>query len=469
MEQGSIVTEAGFTSLQSGWHGTFLRPGHEDYDQARTVWNTMIDRRPAIIARCADTADVVKAVTFARSNQLPLSVKGGGHNVAGHAVCDGGIMIDLSLMKRLHVDPVAQMATAEPGLTWHEFDRTTQAYGLATTGGIVSSTGIAGLTLGGGQGWLMRAYGLTCDNVLAADLVTADGSCLTARATEHPDLFWGLRGGGGNFGIVTRFTYRLHRVGPTVYGGLLLYRLDTARDILRLFRSTMEAAPDEAALTAVMTTSPADGSSPVIALALCHIGSLAHGESFTRPFRIGHQPIVDRVSATAYTSVQSMFDATNQPGRWYYKSSFLTDLSDEAVETMLACCKTFPSQLSRIVIETPSGAVARIGADATAYPHRHGHYNLIVISGWAEPADDTTNRRWVQTTFEAMQPYSLNQVYVNYLDADEDKRRMQSAYGPASYSQLVALKNTYDPTNLFRLNQNITPDVGELEGVHTSL
>lgn len=448
--------EAGVDALQLNMRGVLLRPGDAAYDAARTVWNTMVDRRPALIARCASVTDVSQAVQFARHHHLLVAVRGGGHNVTGSAVCEGGMMIDLSLMKGSHVEPRTQIARAQAGLTWGEFDAATQAHGLATTGGIVSSTGIAGLTLGGGQGWLMRKYGLACDNVLAVELVTADGQCVTASATQNADLFWGVRGGGGNFGVVTAFTYRLHPVGPTVLGGVLLYPLTAARDVLRVFREVMATAPDDFAATAVLTTSPIDSRTPVLAIALCHIGPPAQGEQCLRPFRQCRPLLADLVGLKPYTAVQQMLDATNQPGRWYYKSRFLQRVSDEAIDTMLACCPTFPSWLSRIVIESSGGAMVRVGESATAYQHRHGHFNMIVIAGWSDAAADGRNIHWVRTTMRAMQPFTLDRVYVNYLDADEGMERVRAAYG-VHYPRLVALKNTYDPENLFRLNHNIAP------------
>jgi FAD/FMN-containing dehydrogenase len=461
-----MIEKGKVAALQARFSGQLLRPGDATYDRARRVWNTMIDRRPGLIARCAHADDIRQAVTFARTNHLLLAVRGGGHNVTGHAVCEGGMVIDLSPMKGLRVDPLARSARAEPGLTWGEFDAAAQAYGLATTGGIVSSTGIAGLTLGGGQGWLMRTHGLACDNLLAVDLVTAEGECVTASATENPELFWGVRGGGGNFGVVTAFTYQLHPVGPTVFGGLLLYPLTAAREVLRLFREVMDTAPDAFAATAVLTTSPGDQRTPVLAMAVCCLGPPAQGEQLLRPFRACRPLLADLVGRKPYTAVQTMLDATNQPGRWYYKSGFLQHLSTEAIEAMLACCARFPSHLSRIVIEAPSGAVARVGETATAYQHRHGHYNVIVISGWTVATDDASNTQWVLSAMHAMQPFALARVYVNYLDADEGSERVRAAYG-ANYSRLVALKNRYDPTNLFCLNHNIVPSGDTAErGAH---
>ena len=457
----TVVMKTEVEEFQSGLRGEMLCPGDHGYDGARKIWNAMIDRRPGIIARCADVADVIRSVDFARTHDLLVAIRGGGHNVAGNAVCDGGIMIDLSRMKGALVDPMQCTVCAEAGLTWGELDAVTQREGLATTGGLVTTTGIAGLTLGGGQGWLMRKYGLTCDNLLSVDLVTADGKFLSASANEHEDLFWGLRGGGGNFGVATSFTYRLHRVGPTVLGGLVAYPIDRTKEVLQFYRDFTGDAPDELTAHAVLTILPTDGITPIVAIVVCFCGPLHEGERVLRPLQALGPPLADTIGHTPYTIIQQILDSTNPPSdyRWYYKSNFLTGLSDDAIAVMRGCCKTLPSPLSRILVEHHGGAMARVGKEETPYQHREGKHNVVVITGWTDPADDERNIEWARGTLHALEPFFSDGVYVNYLDADDGSRRVEAAYGSANYRRLVALKNVYDPDNFFRLNQNVKPTV----------
>jgi FAD/FMN-containing dehydrogenase len=443
--------------LRARLSGQLLEPGDADYDGARLIWNRMIDKRPALIARCVGADDVVAALGFAREHDLPISVRGGGHNVTGNAVCDDGLMLDLSPMKRTRVDPGQRLIAAEPGLTWKEFDTATQQHGLVTTGGIVSSTGVPGLTLGGGHGWLMRKHGLTCDNVLAVDLVAADGRRLRASADEHPELFWGLRGGGGNFGIVTSFEFRLHPL-TTVLAGMILYPRRRARDLLDVFREQASSAPDELTLGLVITTWH-DGA-PVIAVVLCYSGALHDGERFVQPFRALGFPLLDAVRPMAYAELQTMFDATNPPGSWYYKTGYLDGhavQADRFVDVLLDHCDfPSPSPMSRIFIEHLGGAMGRVRADATAFVHRAAPFDLIVVAG-GFPAEATErNMQWARKTSNAMQPFMSGGAYVNYLGADAGSDAIKAAYGPA-YERLVTLKDTYDPDNVFRLNQNIKP------------
>jgi FAD/FMN-containing dehydrogenase len=435
--------------------GRVLRPGDAGYDDARTIWNRTIDRRPALIARCAGAGDVAAAVSFAREHDLLVSVRGGGHNVTGHAVCAGGLMIDLSAMKHARVE--GTRLTAGPGLTWGELDAATQRHGLATTGGIISSTGVAGLTLGGGHGWLMRKHGLACDNLTAVDLVAADGTVVRASADENPELFWGVRGGGGNFGIVTSFEFRLHPLG-TILAGLLLHPLSRGREILERYRDFARTAPD--ALTAgILITTWFDGA-PVMAIALCWSGEVAAGERAIEPLRRLGAPILDTVRPMSYGELQTTFDATNPPGAWYYKTGYLdgeTFGTDRFIDTLLDHCDfPTPSPLSRIFIEHLGGAVGRVPADATAFVHRSAPFDLIVIAGGFGPEEAEGNIRWARATSDAMRPFMSGAAYVNYLGADATREAVQSAYGPA-YARLVALKDRYDPTNFFRLNQNIRP------------
>jgi FAD/FMN-containing dehydrogenase len=364
MLDAALVRQLGTT-----FRGALLQPGDDGYDDARVVWNAMILRRPALIARCAGAADVRRAVEFALANNLPVAVRGGGHSVAGHSVCDGGMVIDLSRMKGIRVDPARCTVRAEPGLTWGEFDRETQAFGLATTGGAVSTTGIAGLTLGGGLGHLMRRFGLTCDNLLSVDIVTADGELRTASETQVADLFWGIRGGGGNFGIVTSFEYRLHEVGPTVVAGLILHPLSAAREAMRFYREFAPTAPDDLTTHFAFATGP-DGT-PAVAFAICYSGPLERAERVIRPLRDFGSPLEDTVGPTRYTELQSEDDALYPPGRLnYWKSSFIHELSDGALETMIAHFEAVPSALSAVLLEQMGGAVSRVGKDDTAFNER---------------------------------------------------------------------------------------------------
>jgi FAD/FMN-containing dehydrogenase len=453
---GEGVVEAFKASLR----GHLLRAGEDGYDDARNIWNGMIDRHPALIVRCAGVADVIHCVDFARAHHLLVAVRGGGHNVAGHAVCDGGLMIDLSGMKSVRVDPVRRTARAEAGLTWGEFDRETQAFGLATTGGQVSTTGIAGLTLGGGWGYLARQYGLASDNLLSVDVVTANGRLLTASATEHADLFWGVRGGGGNFGVVTAFEYQLHRVGP-VLAGFVIHPFEQATQVLKFYREFSRAAPDELASGVVLVTMP-DGT-PVAAIPVCYNGPIEAGERILKPLRAFGAPLADQIGPMPYTTAQKLIDAFYPPGlQQYWKSSFLTAISDAAIDTMVAYCANRPSPMCHAVIEhTLGGAVSRVDREATAFNHRDVPYSFLSLGVCTDPAEAETCVQWARECWEAMQPCLTDGVYVNYLgrEADEGAERIKAAYAPEKYQRLVALKNTYDPTNLFRLNQNIKPTV----------
>jgi hypothetical protein len=365
-------------------------------------------------------------------------------------------MIDLSRMKGIRVDPARRTARAEPGLTWAEFDRETQAFGLATTGGFMSTTGIAGLTLGGGLGYLMRRFGLACDNLLSVDIVTADGQLRRASATEHPDLFWGLRGGGGNFGIVTSFAYRLHPVGPMVLGGLLIHPISAAKEALQFYREFTPTAPEELTIYTGFATSP-EGD-PVVASIVCYSGPMEQGEAVLGPLRKFGTPVADLVGPMSYTALQELSREMFPPGRLnYWKSSFVYDLSDQAIDTMIAQFAGVPSPFSQAALEQLGGAVSRIGKDETAFSERSAPYNLIIVSAWTDPAENDKNIRWTREFWEAMRPYESEAVYVNYLDSDEQDR-ISEVYGE-TYERLVALKNTYDPTNLFRHNQNIHPTV----------
>ncbi len=445
--------------------GSLLQPGDAGYDAARRVWNGAIDRKPALIARCAGPADVLAAVNFARANQLLVSVRGGGHNVTGNAVCDGGLMIDLSPMKGIRVDRQRRTVTAQAGVTWGDLDHETQAFGLATTGGQISTTGIAGLTLGGGLGWLMRKCGLVVDNLLSADVVTADGRLLTASATDNADLFWGLRGGGGNLGLVTSFEYRLHPIGPVVTGGVILHPAERAAEALRFYREYMaKAGDDEMVVFAFQSAPPAPfvpahlHGAPVVALALCHVGSLEEGQRAVERLRAFGQPLVVEMGPMPYTAVQKMMDEAMPFGRHVYlRSDHLRGLDDDVIKACVQQTATMTSPLSVAVIVPLGGAVARVGEHDTAFSHRSTPFDIDIFGIWTDPRESDRHLAWGRAFGAALQPFSRG-VYINEMGSEGDER-IRAAYHPANYARLVTLKNQYDPTNFWRMNQNIKPTV----------
>jgi FAD/FMN-containing dehydrogenase len=440
--------------LRTRLRGEIVLPRDAGYDRLRRLWNGMVDKRPAAIIRCATAGDVVEAVNFARASGLLVAIRSGGHSIAGLSSCDGGLMIDLSAMKGIQVDPERRIARAEPGLYLGEFDMATQEFGLATTMGVNSDTGIAGLTLGGGLGRLARKHGLACDNLLAAELVLADGRLMTASETENPDLFWALRGGGGNFGVVTAFHYRLHLVGPAILGGLVLYEFRHARAALRHYHAFLSDAPDEVHADAVLLTS-AEGA-PMLGISCCYIGPVEEGERVLRPLRSFGQPTQDTVAPTTYAALQIGVDPLFPRGRRYYwKSHYLREIGDAAVDTLLEQFARVPSPMSLLVLQAVGGAAGRVGATETAYAHRDARYDCIPAAIWEDPAADEANIAWSRGVWEAMTPFATGGVYVNSL-GDEGEERIRAAYGP-NYARLVALKARYDPENLFRLNQNLRP------------
>jgi hypothetical protein len=453
-----MLDQSAVQDFKANLRGTLVQPADPDYDRARKVWNAMIDKRPALIARCAGAADVMQSVNFARAHSLLLAVRGGGHNVGGNAVCDGGLTIDLSPMKSVRVDPARRIARADAGLTWREFDGETQAFGLATTGGQISATGIAGLTLGGGWGYLARRYGLSCDNLESVDIVTADGQLLTASAAENADLFFGVHGGGGNFGVVTSFEYRLHPVS-TVLAGIIAYPFQKTRDVLKLFRELTSAAPDELASGVVLISLP-DGT-PVAGIVLCYSGPPSEGERLLKPLRAFGPPLIDQIGPIPYTAAQQLIDGFYPSGlQNYWKSSFLKEISDQAIDTMVDFCSKRPSPMCHGLIEHQlGGAVTRADRDSTAFAHRDVEFSFMALGVCATAAEIEKCAQWAREFWGAMQPSSTGTVYVNYLgrEADEGPDRIKAAYGPEKYARLVALKNRYDPSNLFRLNQNIKP------------
>jgi len=435
--------------------GQLICMGDDDYNDARRVWNGMIDKYPAAIVRCADEVDVVTAVEFARDQHLLVAVRSGGHSLSGSSVCDGGMVIDLSCMKGIRIDPAKRTAWAQAGLRLREFVQATQAYGLATTTGTVGGTGLAGLTLGGGLGWFMGKYGLTIDNLLAVDLVTADGRVLRASADEHPDLLWGVRGGGGNFGIVTAFEFQLHPVGR-VLAGKVVYPLSKAREVLRFYREYTSTAPDElTAYASIMTT--VDGF-PVIAINLCSCGSLEEGERAVAPLRKFGAPLVDQIRPRSYLKLITQADAGAPAGRRYYeKASTLSGLNDEAIEALVEYGATCTSPRSQILIQHVHGAASRVCPVETAFALRGESYVICVVAAWddSEASQPHRHMAWTRACWRALEPFASGGVYVNFL-GQEGEGRVRATYG-VNYERLVALKSRYDSTNFFALNQNITP------------
>lgn len=449
--------------LKGNFGGTILLPGDTAYESARKIWNAMIDRHPILIARCATTSDVVRAVNFARDNGLVLAVRGGGHNIAGNAMCDGGIVIDLSQMKAASVDPEARHATIEGGATLADLDAATLAHGLATPLGINSTTGVAGLTLGGGFGWLSRKHGMTIDNLESAEVVTAAGEVVRASPTEHPDLFWAIRGGSGNFGVVTRFEFRLHPVGPDILSGLIVYPISEAKTVLQQYREFMANAPDELSVWPVLRQAPPLPFLPpevhgkgIIALALLYAGDPKQGEPLIAPLRTFGTPLGEHVGVQPYTAWQQAFDPLLTPGaRNYWKSHNLSTLKDELFDAVIDFVNRLPSPQCEIFFGAIGGATTRPAPDSAAYAHRDTLFVMNVHGRWDDPADDKRCIGWARDFFEASAPFASGGVYVNFLTADEVDR-VRTAYGP-NYDRLARVKRKYDPDNLFRLNQNIKP------------
>jgi FAD/FMN-containing dehydrogenase len=448
---------AAIERFRSGLNGSVLRPVDEGYEDARRIWNAMIDRRPALIARCRTVSDIVSCVHFARDQALPLSVRGGGHNVAGNAVCDSGLVIDLSRMRQVRVSPEKRTAFAEAGCTWRDFDQATQASQLATTGGIIPETGIAGLTLGGGLGWLMRRHGLSCDNVISVDMVLADGRRVTASTADNSELFWGLRGGGGNFGIATSFQYRLHPIDQ-VLAGMVIHPLERASKALSFLRDFAASAPDELALMAVFLTAP-DGNKSLAVLG-CFSGPISQGESILAPLRKFGEPVADTFARGSYVDFQALLEPGFPPGlQNYWKSNFLREVTDGLIEILVERFRSVPSPTTAIAIEQLGGAVSRVPEEDTAFNHRRHPFNVLIVSSWSDRAENEKHIRWTRQLWQALQPHSAGDVYVNYLgqEADEGADRVRAAYGERKYQRLRALKQEYDPQNLFRMNQNIRP------------
>jgi FAD/FMN-containing dehydrogenase len=456
MDGGSRLVEAGVEALAGKFSGELLRPGAEGYEGARRIFNGLIDKRPALIARCRNSVDVVGALRLAVDSELEVSVRGGGHNVSGRAVTDGGVMIDLSLMKGVAVDPEARTARAQGGVTWNEFNGATAEFGLATTGGVISTTGVAGLTLGGGLGWLMGTLGLSVDNLVSAEVVTAAGEVLVATADQHPDLFWALRGGGGNFGVVTSFEFRVHPVRE-VYGGLVAHPFHVAGDALRRFREVAESVPDELSIMPLLVHAPDGSGTPMVAFGVCHVGPPDRAQADLEPLLSFGSPMILQTGPMAYPAVNAMLDEGFPAGALYYwKSSFLADLDANVIDTLVDRFAGCPSPMTGIAIEHFHGAVTRVNVGETAVPHRQPGFDLLIASGWTDQGATEENVRWTRETYAALEPYLAHRRYVNYLDADDAGEAVRAVYG-SNYARLAEVKRRYDPDNVFRLNQNIEP------------
>jgi FAD/FMN-containing dehydrogenase len=444
------------TQLVPSFTGRLLQPTDHAYDDTRRVHNGLIDKRPALIACCAGTADVVDAVALARSLNLEVAVRGGGHNVGGRGTIDGGLMIDLAPMRGIHVDPAARTARVQPGVLWKAFNRETQLHGLATTGGVVGTTGVAGLTLGGGLGWLLPKYGLALDNLRSVEMVMADGAVQRASRDENADLFWAIRGGGGNFGIATWFEFDLHEVGPMISGGLVAHPLQNGQALLRFYRETCANLPDEMMLVAGLLTAP-DGSTKLSAIVAAHCGALADGTAALGAIKAYGSPVMDTIGPISYCDQNALFDASLPRGALnYWKSHFLTELSDECLATLVDHFAAAPSPMCQIVIEHFHGAACRVPVDATACILRHPGFNLVIIAQWTDPGDSDRNMAWCREMYRALTPYLSPYRYLNYLDADEEGDPAAAAYG-ANYARLRELKTKYDPENFFHVNVNIKP------------
>jgi FAD/FMN-containing dehydrogenase len=449
--------------LRGSLGGELVTPGDPTYDQLRRVWNGSIDRSPALIARCRRVADVVAAIRFARATGLLVAVRGGGHSYPGHSVCDDGIVIDLGLMKGIRVDPETGTARVQAGVLWGELDRETQRFGLATTGGFVSHTGVAGLTLGGGIGWLHRKHGLTIDQLLSVDLVTAEGELVTASETQNPDLFWGLRGGGGNFGIVTEFEFRLHPVGSAVLAGPIYWPIEEAPALLRFYREWIAEAPDELMTIVMQRRAPAVDFMPahlhgelIVAVTCCYAGAIEEGEAVLRPLRGFGSPVLDLCRPKPYVAHQTMFDAAYPHGwHYYFRGCDVAGLSDDVVDVMVEHGDQIVSPVTTVGVWQMGGALARVDESATAFNGRHAGFTFN-INGNSKTAEGfDAEREWARAYWSALAPHHTS-VYVNFL-MDEGEHRIRQAYGASNYERLKALKRAYDPTNVFRLNQNIPP------------
>jgi FAD/FMN-containing dehydrogenase len=465
MSSQVALADGTIEQLRAAVGGQVITPGDADYEEARRVWNGMVDRHPALVVRCSGTDDVVAAVNFGRDHDLLVSVRGGSHSTPGYSTCDHGIVIDLGPMNRVTVDPDARTARAQGGATWADMDAATQEHGLALTGGRVSDTGVGGLALGSGSGWLERMYGVTCESMLSAEVVTAGGKVVKASPDENPDLFWGLRGGGGNFGAVTEFEFRVHPVGPIVMGGMLVYPRERAGEVLRAYRDFIEKAPAEVGGGAALITAPPEEfvpeqvrGQPAMGIVFIYVGSVEDGEAAVRPLREATNPVVDMVQPMPYVALQQMLDAGNPHGvREYFKVDWLNELSDEAIDLVVEQAERLPAPFGQLILAPQGGAMGRTNGSDVALNAPDAPWAYFCLSMWMDPAEDDQNRDWARGFAEAMRAYEVGTPYPNFIAADEGSARLKSSYGPEKYERLVALKRQWDPDNLFRLNQNIDP------------
>ena len=450
-----VVSHDRIEGFQAAFRGELIKPGDSGYEAARKIWNASIDRHPGVIARCSGVADVVAAVNFARENELLVAVRGGGHNVSGKALCDDGIVIDLSSMRGIHVDAENHSARVQGGATLRDVDRETHVFGLAVPAGVISKTGIAGLTLGGGVGWLVRKYGLTCDNVLSFDIVTADGKPRVASAYENEDLFWALRGGGGNFGIVTSFEFRVHPV-RTVLGGLVTYPRDRAVEVLQFYRDFTQSAPEELTAYAALVHTP-DGI-PAVAVIACYCGDVAEGEQVFKSLRTFSSPIVDGIQIMPFPQMQTLLDAAFPDGNHnYWKSTFLRELSDDAIAVLVEHANRATSPLSGVTIEYYGGVASRVGVSETAFAQRQAQYDVAILAQWVDPGESRRHVGWARGLADSMRPFSSRAYFLNFL-GEEEEDTIKAAFGP-NYDRLTSIKKKYDPENFFCMNQNINPEV----------
>jgi FAD/FMN-containing dehydrogenase len=463
--QSSAISATGALELEAAFQGQRFGPGDDGYDAARAVYNGMIDKRPALIARCSGVADVIDAVNLAREKKLPLAVRCGGHSVAGNGVCDDGVVIDLSGMKGVHVDPAARVARANAGVLWGEFDRETQLFGLATPGGRMTTTGVGGFTLGGGYAWISTKHGLACDNLISAQVVTADGRVVTASEDENPDLLWGLRGGGGNFGVVTSYEFRLHELGPIVMAGMAVHAIDSARDVARAWRDWIESAPEAVCSGLGILLAPPEPfvppevqGKPVLGILVMYAGDPDEGEAMLRPLKqdIG-PPAVDLIDRIPYTAFQAIVDPFSPTG-WlnYHRGEHLAALPDDAIDAYVEHGVCVKSPMSQSIVFRHGGAISRVPEQATAASHRDAPYMWHPIAAWSDPADTDHSIAWVREFSAAMKPFATGGVYLNF-EQDEGAEHVRAGFGHEKYARLVALKDKYDPDNLFHINQNIAP------------
>ena len=459
------LEDATLDQLRQSIGGEVITPSDSAYEEARKVWNGMIDRRPAVVVRCASSADAAAAVGFGREHDLVIAVRGGGHSTPGYSTCDDGIVVDLSSMRKVEVDPEARTARVQGGATWADVDAATQEHGLAVTGGRVSDTGVGGLALGSGSGWLERKYGITCGSLVGAEVVTAGGEIVRASEDENEDLFWGLRGGGGNFGVVTEFVFRVHPVGPILTGGMLLYPRERAREVLRIYRDFIAKAPDEVLGGAALITAPPEDfvppevrGKPAMGIVFLYVGSIEEGEETVRPLREQTDPVIDLVQPMPYVAVQQMLDAGNPFGvHEYFKIDWLRDLTDEAIDTAVDLAESMPAPFAQVILAPMGGAVSRGNGDmALTTPDARWAYFALTM--WMDPSEDEDNKAWTRGFAETMKQFGLGTAaFPNFISADEGLDRLRVTYGPEKFERLVELKRKWDPDNAFRLNQNITP------------